>query len=86
MSNDASTRRQILTTVVAGTIGATLLASSQASAQATKQSKADAQYQDKPNNGHLCGICAFFLAPSSCQVVDGTIIPTGWCKNFQLKT
>ena len=50
-----------------------------------KQSKQDALYQDKPNNGQVCGICTYFIAPTGCQKVEGAINPTGWCKNFALK-
>jgi hypothetical protein len=61
-------------------------ASAQSQAPATKQSKAEALYQDKPHSGQLCGICAYFIAPTSCQKVDGEVRPTGWCKNFQRKS
>jgi hypothetical protein len=50
-----------------------------------KQSQEDALYQNKPKNGQVCGICAFFQPPGDCTRVDGNISPTGWCKNFQLR-
>ena len=84
MTDDVSRRRVL--TITAGGIAASLAAASaQDTPAAAKQSKADAQYQDKPNNGQLCGICTYFIAPTSCQKVEGEIHPTGWCKNFQLK-
>jgi High potential iron-sulfur protein len=37
-------------------------------------------YQPSGKDGHQCDGCSLFQAPNSCQVVDGTISPTGWCK------
>jgi hypothetical protein len=81
------TRRDLFEVVAATAVGTvTVYAGARAQdAPAQKQSKAEAQYQDKPNNGQLCGICTYFIAPTSCQKVEGEIHPTGWCKNFQLK-
>ena len=44
-----------------------------------------AQYQDKPHQGKQCSGCAHFHAPSTCDVVEGTISPNGWCKLFTQK-
>lgn len=55
---------------------------------AEAQSKTDqktAKYQDHPNNGNSCSICNYFRPPHSCQLVDGTISPTGWCSFFAKK-
>ncbi len=84
--SDEPSRRRILGVIAAGSLGiASAAAHAQDAPVAQKQSKAEAQYQDRPNNGQLCGICAFFVPPSSCQRVEGEVHPTGWCKNFQLK-
>ena len=88
MNRNDFTRRRALA-IGAGALGvASTLAGvrAQSEAPAAKQSKSDAQYQDKPHSGQLCGICAYFVAPSSCQKVDGEIRPTGWCKNFERKS
>jgi high potential iron-sulfur protein len=37
-------------------------------------------YQPSPKDGHQCDGCTLFQSPDACQVVDGTISPTGWCK------
>ncbi|HZS63551.1 MAG TPA: high-potential iron-sulfur protein [Xanthobacteraceae bacterium] len=51
-----------------------------------KISKADAHYQDKPNNGQQCAGCVHFQAPDRCQIVEGTVSPRGWCSNFKSGT
>jgi hypothetical protein len=55
----------------------------EASAQ-PKVSKAEAEYQDQPKNGLACAACTLFRPPRSCQVVQGDISPSGWCKFFDL--
>lgn len=45
-------------------------------------SKQDASYQDQPNGQQRCAQCKHFVAPSSCQVVIGTVVPNGWCRLF----
>jgi hypothetical protein len=47
-------------------------------------SQADAEYQNTPKGMFSCGVCTFFIKPTSCKVVTGTISPTGWCKLFDL--
>src|SRR6516165_8541914 len=54
-----------------------------ASAQ-RKMSQHDAEYQDHPRGGLSCAACSLYRAPRSCQVVDGDISPSGWCKYFDL--
>jgi hypothetical protein len=48
-----------------------------------KESKATARYQDKPNGNQQCGRCAHFRAPNACQIVEGSISPSGWCRHFK---
>jgi len=67
--------------VFAGAITAT-----RAEADATKTSQKAADYQAGPKNGLRCGDCTLFQAPSSCQLVDGTISRVGWCKFFVAKS
>jgi hypothetical protein len=50
-----------------------------------KTSKKVAKYQDHPNKGKSCSMCNYFLKPASCQLVAGTIYPTGWCSFFAQK-
>ena len=61
-----------------------------AAAQA-KGSQAQFKYQSKPNNGHKCSQCTFYIpgksatANGTCKIVDGSISPNGWCTAFSAK-
>jgi hypothetical protein len=45
-----------------------------------KLPKERVHYQYSPNAaGSHCSICANFLAPSSCQIVEGVISGGGYC-------
>lgn len=45
-----------------------------------KLSKADAKYQDRPQNGEQCSGCRHFQADANrCAVVAGEISPDAWC-------
>src|SRR5205814_1848550 len=50
-----------------------------------KQTKAQAAYQDQPNGEQRCGVCANFLPPNDCRVIQGPVMPNGWCRNFKAK-
>lgn len=85
-------RRDLLETALA-TVGAgcvlIALRAEQTPAQAEGQpklAKADASYQDRPNGQQHCAICAHYLPPAACQVVQGEVSPNGWCDRFQPKT
>jgi hypothetical protein len=77
-------RRQMLGAAagitVAGAIGAV------EPAHATKVPEAAVKYQDKPNGEARCGTCGLFQPPSSCETVDGTISPNGWCLIYRRKS
>lgn len=51
---------------------------------ADKMTKAQAEYQDKPNGIYSCGTCTLFEAPSFCKVVEGEVSKDGWCKAFAM--
>ncbi len=44
-----------------------------------------AKYQTTPKADHQCLNCNFFVAPGSCKLVKGTIVPTGWCQFWAKK-
>lgn len=82
-------RRQMLrgTAIAAGgaALAVTALTAPSARAQAAKLSQAVAKYQATPKDGNSCNSCVHFQAPSSCNAVDGTISPAGWCTLYQKK-
>jgi len=45
-----------------------------------------AGYQPQPNGDQRCALCIHFRAPASCELVQGTIVPNGWCKLYRAKT
>jgi hypothetical protein len=49
-----------------------------------KMSQSAAEYQNKPKSGLTCAACSLFRPPRSCEVVEGDISPSGWCKFFDL--
>jgi anaerobic selenocysteine-containing dehydrogenase len=55
-------------------------------AQTTKIAKAMLQYQDHPNAGNHCGICAQFEPPDQCKIVEGPVSQDGWCAAFAPKS
>ena len=90
MTHDNGDRRSISRrTVLAGTrlgLGAAIAAKTASPAGAQPNfSKADAMYQTMPKGDQRCGLCNSFTAPNACQLVQGTISPTGWCQLFSAK-
>jgi hypothetical protein len=81
-------RRNLLrsATIMAGGAAVLATAMTATSAQADKLSQAAATYQATPKDGAQCDGCGLFQAPSSCQLVDGTISPKGWCKFWAKKS
>jgi hypothetical protein len=53
---------------------------------AAKLAQAAASYQDEPRDDQRCDSCSLFQSPSSCQLVDGTISASGWCKFWVKKS
>ncbi len=87
MNDKPATRRTALKTclglLAAG--GAAGIAS-RAQAQNAKATPASVAYQTKPSNGQQCSGCTQFLAPGACQIVSGTISPSGWCELYSPKS
>jgi hypothetical protein len=79
-------RRSLLEGAVCASGAGTILATAAiqpAQAQAGKISQKVVKYQDSPKGAQMCGNCKLFTPPSSCQTVDGTISPNGWCSIYQ---
>lgn len=81
---DEASRR----TVLGG--GLTVLAAgltARAQAQAPqKLAQKVVQYQTTPKNGQQCSICVNYLPPDQCKLVEGPVVPTGWCIAFGPKS
>ena len=75
-----TSRRTILLRGVACAAGATALLIGQVRHAAAKMAQLGAAYQDSPKGDQQCNNCSLFQPPSSCQLVEGTISPSGWCK------
>ena len=67
------------------------LARSGMAQQAPKVPQKAAQYQETPKGKDKCALCKNFIAGSSptangtCQLVEGSINPNGWCALFAAK-
>lgn len=57
-----------------------------AAAAAAQVAQDAAGYQTQPNGDQRCAFCVHFRAPSSCELVQGTIVPNGWCKLYRAKS
>jgi hypothetical protein len=62
-----------------------------AEADSSKASQASMHYQGTPNGGSHCSLCKFYVpaadgkSDGSCQIVDGSISPNGYCMAFSAK-
>jgi hypothetical protein len=85
--NPKLSRRSIMkgaALLAGGALIAGVMASEEALAQ--KAAKGSMQYQDKPNGDKQCSNCAQFIPNNSCQIVEGTISPQGYCIAWQKKS
>lgn len=53
--------------------------------EADKIKQTDAHYQPQPKGQQRCEICLQFMPPNKCKIVQGPIVPTGWCQFFAAK-
>lgn len=81
---DVTRRHMLLGAAIATGAGVALLAGGQPAE--AKMSQKAAKYQAAPKNSQQCSTCTHFKAPSSCDVVDGTISPSGWCQLYAKKS
>lgn len=90
-SPSALTRSTFLASAIALPAIAGLLTGA-ASADASKASPASMHYQSSPNGDMQCSKCKFFIpgqdakSNGSCQVVDGSISPNGYCMAYTPKS
>ena len=78
-------RRTIIFRGIACVAAGGALISGAGSANAGKMVQSVASYQASPKGDQKCDNCLLFQAPDACQVVDGAISPTGWCKFWAKK-
>ena len=89
-SRRALLKNGVMIAAVGAAASAGLLAVSPAKAQ-SKASQATMMYQDKPHGKDACSTCIHYLANKNakangtCNVVDGSISPNGWCVAFAPK-
>ena len=74
--------RRYLLLDAAAAVMAVVAAGTDRAAAALKISQSAVGYQDHPNGDKYCSECVHFLPPSSCNMVDGTISPQGYCRIF----
>ncbi len=85
---DKKISRRTVLKGVAAVAGVALASVFTGRAHAEKASKAAMKYQDKPNGDQKCSNCKFFVpgktpaAEGTCQVVEGSISPQGWCTAY----
>jgi hypothetical protein len=46
-----------------------------------KRSQASVNYS-KGSTAEHCGICKHFQVPNACELVEGHIVPSYWCRLF----
>lgn len=87
MDDKPATRRSALKTCLGLlAVGGAASLAGQARAQSAKAAPSSVAYQTKPSNGQQCSGCAYFIAPAACQLVSGTISPSGWCQLYSPKS
>jgi hypothetical protein len=75
----ALSRRSVVIRSLACAAGAAALVAPVKEAAAKMAQKA-AEYQGTPKGDQQCSNCSLFEEPNACQLVDGEVSPTGWCK------
>ncbi len=89
---DKKISRRTLLKGAAVAAGAAIASAFTGKAHAAKASKAAMKYQDKPNGDEQCSNCKFFIpgetpkANGTCQIVEGSISPQGWCTAYVKKS
>jgi len=91
MKDSSLTRRSFVAGAVMLPALAGLLLAETTTAQA-KASQTQLKYQSTPKNGQKCSGCKWFVAgktataDGTCQIVEGSISPNGWCTAWVKKS
>ena len=83
MDNEIQSRRGIMRKAACA-FGGALAVMAVTPAQAKMSQKA-AEYQTTPKGNESCANCALYRAPSSCTLIDGPVVPAGWCRFYAKK-
>ena len=83
---DKSLSRRLLLRTAVTMMGGVVAILGTISPAAARMSQKAAAYQLTPKDGQSCANCSKFKAPSSCTLVDGVVIPAGWCRFYDKKT
>jgi hypothetical protein len=83
--SSALSRRTVLLRSIACAAGAAALLSQATDADAAKMAQTAAGYQESPKGSQQCDGCTLFQPPNACQLIDGNISPSGWCKFWAKK-
>ena len=60
------------------TVAATIFAAIRQAA--AKMAPKAADYQEAPKGDQQCSNCSLFQPPKACQLVEGDVSASGWCK------
>jgi High potential iron-sulfur protein len=85
VQSSAPSRRTILLRGAAYAAGTAIAFCAVPRANAAKMAQPAAAYQATPKGPQQCDNCLLFQAPNACQIVDGEISPSGWCKFYAKK-
>ncbi|HEY6988057.1 MAG TPA: hypothetical protein VH369_06720 [Bryobacteraceae bacterium] len=69
-----------------GSTALVLMATQPVAAAAAQVGQDAAGYQTQPNGDQRCAFCVHFRGPAACEIVQGTIVPNGWCKLYRAKS
>lgn len=50
--------------------------------QAKPYTKEESEYTDNGSEAEHCSICNHYVSETECRIVQGQIVPDGWCKHF----
>ena len=86
MEREGVSRRTVLGAGVAAVAAVIVPAMAPYPAAAQQKVKpAMVQYQLTPKNKQQCDTCLHWVAPDQCKVVEGKIVPKGWCALYAVK-
>jgi hypothetical protein len=80
-------RRSLIKAIITGGVVAVATVSMRSNQRAfalERMTKPDVDYQDQPKGLQMCSTCTLFEPPAACKIVEGTVSPNGWCKDYAM--